>query len=88
MTAVSRGSMLRALVAAIAITALTWVAGGQSALGRIDPALAVPLLAPPMMLLAWSERGKPTRDRLQTLFLSLLFLVAGQALLGLTLAGS
>jgi hypothetical protein len=80
--------MLRALVAAIAITALTWVAGGQSALGRIDPALAVPLLAPPMMLLAWSERGKPTRDRLQTLFLSLLFLVAGQALLGLTLAGS
>ncbi|SEH11904.1 ABC-type uncharacterized transport system [Sphingopyxis sp. YR583] len=86
--AASRGSLLRALAAAVAIAALAWVAGGQALLGRIDPALAVPLLAPPILLLAWFERDKPARARLQALFLFLLLLAAGQALLGLSLAGS
>lgn len=36
---------------------LAWFAGGQMALGRIDAALAVPLLMPGALLLAWQFRG-------------------------------
>ncbi|QCB56865.1 hypothetical protein E5675_06525 [Sphingopyxis sp. PAMC25046] len=86
--AVSRGPVLRAFVISVAIVALAWVAGGQALLGRVDPALAVPLLAPPMLLLAWWQRREPAAARRRTSFLALAFLVAAQALLGLALAGS
>ncbi len=88
MTAVSRRPVLRAFLISIATVALAWVAGGQALLGRIDPALAVPLLAPPMLLLAWWQRREPAAVRRRTSFLALAFLVAAQALLGLVLAGS
>ena len=88
MIAPSRRPLLRAFATAIAIVALAWVAGGQALLGRIDPALAVPLLVPPMLLLAWWQRRKPAAARRRTWLVTLAFLVAAQALLGLALAGS
>ncbi len=80
--------MLRAFIIAATIVALAWVAGGQALLGRIDPALAVPLLAPPMLLLAWWQRGRSVAARHRACLLTLALVVIIQALLGLTLAGS
>lgn len=80
--------MLRAFINVIAIGALAWIAGGQALLGRIDPALAVPLLVPPMLLLALWQRGEPTAGRLRTYIFSLVLLAMAQGLLALLLAGS
>ncbi|HEY0594730.1 MAG TPA: hypothetical protein VGD20_02875, partial [Sphingopyxis sp.] len=80
--------MLRALVTAVAIIVLGWVAGGQALLGRIDPALAIPLVAPPMLVLAWWQRAAPATDRRRATLLTLGFLAIAQALLALRLAGS
>ena len=88
MIVVSRGPLLRAFIISIATVALAWVAGGQALLGRIDPALAVPLLVPSMLLLAWWQRRAPTAARRRTWLVTLAFLVTAQALLGLVLAGS
>ncbi|MGV3729242.1 MAG: hypothetical protein ACO1NN_00595 [Sphingopyxis sp.] len=68
--------------------ALAWIAGGQALLGRIDPALAVPLLAPPMIFLAVWQRREAARIRLRTAVLAMALLAAGQTLLGLIFAGS
>ncbi len=73
---------------AATIVALAWVAGGQALLGRIDPALAIPLLAPPMLLLAWWQRGEPVAARRLACLLTLALVAITQALLGLALAGS
>ncbi|MBO9694901.1 MAG: hypothetical protein J7499_01755 [Sphingopyxis sp.] len=86
--AASRGPLLRAFTLSLAIAALAWAAGGQALLGRIDPALAIPLLAPPMLLLAWWQRREPAANRFHTGLLTLVFLIAIQALLGLVLAGA
>ncbi|KGB52434.1 hypothetical protein FG91_03552 [Sphingopyxis sp. LC81] len=80
--------MLRAFIIAATIAALAWVAGGQALLGRIDPALAVPLLAPPMLLLAWWQRGEPVAMRRRACLLTLALLAITQASLGIMLAGS
>ncbi|HET6526470.1 Gldg family protein [Sphingopyxis sp.] len=88
MIAASRGPVLRASTIAVTIVTFAWVAGGQALLGRIDPALAVPLLAPPMLLLAWWQRREPAAARRRTWLVTLAFLVAAQALLGLAFAGS
>jgi hypothetical protein len=80
--------MLRAFIIAATIVALAWVAGGQALLGRIDPALAIPLLAPPMLLLAWWQRGEPIVVRRRACLLTLALVVTTQALLGVALAGS
>ncbi|WP_447756242.1 Gldg family protein [Sphingopyxis fribergensis] len=88
MTAAMRAPVLRALVIAAAIVALGWVAGGQALFGRIDPALAIPLLVPPMLVLAWSQRGEPAAVRGRTIVLTLALLAIAQALLALLLAGS
>ena len=88
MIAVSRGPVLRAFTIAITVVALAWIAGGQALLGRIDPALAVPLLVPPMLLLAWCQRREPVAARRRSWLVMLAFLVAALALLGLALAGS
>ncbi len=88
MIAPSRRPLLRAFATAIAIVALAWVAGGQALLGRIDPALAVPLLPLPLMLLAWWQRREPAATRWFTILLALVLLAAAQALLGFILAGS
>lgn len=73
---------------AATIVALAWVAGGQALLGRIDPALAIPLLAPPMLLLAWWQRGEPVAARRRACLLTLALVAITQALLGVVLAGS
>jgi hypothetical protein len=67
---------------------LAWAAGGQALLGRIDPALAVPLLICPMLLLGWWQRSEPATDRRRTILFVLLSLAAGQALLAYALAGA
>jgi hypothetical protein len=87
-TAAPRRLVLRAFATAAAIAALSWIAGGQALLGRIDPALAVPVLTPPMLFLAWWQRGAPVPDRRRAILVTLAFLAIGQALLGLMLAGS
>lgn len=88
MTTASRRPVLRAFVIAVATVALAWIVGGQALLGRIDPALAVPLLVPPMLLLALWQRGEPAVRRLRTCFLGLVLLAMAQGLLALLLAGS
>lgn len=88
MTAASRRSVARAFLTAAAIAALAWVFGGQALLGRIDPALAVPTLALPMLLLAWRQGRQSAADRVRTCLLSLVLLAIGQASLGLLLAGT
>lgn len=88
MIAVSRGHWLRAFSIAATIVALAWVAGGQALLGRIDPALAVPLLAPPMVLLAWWQHGAPIAVRRHAIFLTLMVLAVTQGLLAVLFAGS
>ena len=80
--------MLRALVIAAVIAALAWVIGGQALLGRIDPALAIPSLVPPMLLLAWWQRRELVAERARAYFFSLVFLAIGQGLLVALLAGS
>lgn len=80
--------MLRAFVTAAAIAASGWIGGGQALLGRIDPALAIPLLIPSMLLLAWWQRAEPASGRRGSICLTLAFLAIVQALLGLLLAGS
>jgi len=87
-TAASRRPVLRAFIIAATIVALAWVAGGQALLGRIDPALAIPLLAPSMLLLAWWQRGEPVAARRLACLLTLALVAITQALLGLALAGS
>lgn len=88
MIAASRRPALRAFVVAATIAALAWVAGGQALLGRVDPALAIPLLAPPMLLLAWWQRGEAISVRRRTGLLALSLLAIMQGLLAIVLAGS
>ncbi len=88
MTAELRGLFLRAFLTAALIAALAWIVGGQALLGRIDPALAVPILVPPMLFLAWWQRREVARIRLHTAVLAMALLAIAQALLGLILAGS
>lgn len=88
MTTALRGPTLRAFIIAAAIVALAWVAGGQALLGRIDPALAVPLLAPPMLIFAWWQRGAPVAVRRRACLLTLAPLCLIQGVLAIVLAGS
>lgn len=84
----SRRPLLRALVVAALALLLAWTAGGQALLGRIDPALAVPLLILPMLLLGWWQRDDPAAGRRRTMLFALLILAAAQALLAYALAGA
>ncbi len=88
MTAPWRRPTQRALAIAVLALLLTWVFGGQALLGRIDPALALPLLLPPLLLLAWWQRGEGRKIQSGTVLGTLAALAAGQTLLGFTLAGS
>jgi len=87
-TAVSRRHLLRAFVIAATIAALAWAAGGQALLGRVDPALAIPLLVLPMLLLAWWQRGAPNAARWRAGLLCLILLATMQGLLAVFLTGS
>lgn len=88
MTALARRRTRRALATAALVLALAWLGGGQAWLSRIDPALALPLLFPPFLLLAWWQRREGTRMRSGTMLRALFATVAVQALLALVLAGS
>ncbi len=79
---------MRAFITAVAIVALGWAAGGQALLGRIDPALVLPLLAPPMLGLAWWQRGEPATIRRNAILWTLAFVGSAQLLLALFLGGS
>ena len=86
--AAARRPLLHALVVAALALLLAWTAGGQASLGRIDPALAVPLLILPMLLLGWWQRDEPAAGRRRTVLFTVIILAAGQALLAFRLAGS
>lgn len=87
MTSGSRAPILRAAVAASAALALGWMIGGQAALGRIDPALVLPLLAVPALLLGWTQRRETAGVRRKTILLMLALLLLGQAALAYGLGG-
>ncbi|MBB5707246.1 Gldg family protein [Sphingopyxis panaciterrulae] len=76
-----------AAVAALAV-ALAWVAGGQAVLGRIDPALAFPLLMMPMLLLAGWQRREDVPARRRAAAAALLLLAVLQGALAWALADS
>jgi len=75
--------MLRAAVAAVLLLALVWSVGGQSRLGRIDPALALPLMPLPALLLAWFQRREEWRVRRLAIAVSLCLLLVVQGALAL-----
>jgi len=66
---------------------LAWTVGGQSTLGRIDPALALPWMPLPALFLAWFQRRDPQPARRRTIGLSLALLAIAQVLLALALSG-
>jgi hypothetical protein len=80
--------MVRAVSIAALVGLLAWIGGGQALLSRVDPALALPILAPPMILLAVWHRGQRAALRWPTLFAALAILATAQALLAFVLAGS
>ncbi|WP_083734057.1 hypothetical protein [Sphingopyxis sp. KK2] len=60
---------------------LGWIAGGQMAFGRIDAALAIPLLMPGALWLAWAVRDERGVVRLSIIFAALLGLTMIQFVL-------
>jgi len=87
-TILSRRPVVRAVSIAAFVALLAWIGGGQALLDRIDPALAMPTLAPPMLLLAVWQRCEEAALRRRILFLTLGLLALTQALLAFILAGS
>lgn len=67
-----------ALVFALLALLFNWFAGGQALLGRIDPALALPLLFIPARLLAFWLRRRGGAARRTTMILAAVVLLAGQ----------
>ncbi|WP_447763710.1 Gldg family protein [Sphingopyxis panaciterrae] len=81
MTRFLRRPVLRALAIDALVLVLAWIAGGQYLLDRIDPALGLPLLAPPMLLLGWWQRRETARVRRTTILIALALLLLAQGLL-------
>ncbi len=77
---------LRPIGIAALLLLLTWFAGGGQALGRVDPALALPLLPLPMLLLAWWQRSAPHAERKRAIGVALLVIALGQGLAAWMLA--
>ncbi|MCW5645870.1 MAG: hypothetical protein KIT23_01265 [Sphingopyxis sp.] len=77
----------RAVPVILLATLLAWLGGGQAQLGRIDPALALPVLFPPLVLLAAWCRHDDAVVRRRTLIAASSAIVLAQAALGLVLAG-
>ncbi|MGV1682266.1 Gldg family protein [Sphingopyxis sp. NJF-3] len=78
---------LRPLGIAALLLLLAWFAGGQRPLGRVDPALALPLLLLPMLALGWWQRGEPRAARQRAILATLLAVAVGQGLFAWLLAG-
>lgn len=68
-------TVLRPVAAAALAVVLAWGVGGQARLGRIDPALALPLLPLALLPLAWLLRRDPAagRRRAAAIFVGALF---------------
>lgn len=79
--------MVRAVSIAAIIGLLAWIGGGQALLDRIDPALAVPILMLPMLLLAIWQRSEGAGLRRSTLFAVLALVAGAQALLVAVMSG-
>jgi hypothetical protein len=79
-------STLRAAAVAVLLLVLAWSMGGQARLGRIDPALALPLMPLPALLLAWLQRREARRGRWRTIGLAAALLLVSQAGLALALS--
>lgn len=86
MTSLRVSPAFRAAVAVAGVVILTWSIGGQFALWRIDPALALPLMPLPALWLAWLLRDEARSARRRTMALALALLVITQALLALALS--
>lgn len=77
---------LRAAAAALVALSLGWIVGGQCALGRVDPALSLPLVALPTLILVWSRRSATRGERWRAIALSLLILLAAQTIVALAMS--
>ena len=88
MTLPPPGALLRGALAAAALLALCWFVGGQAALGRIDPALLLPLWPLPLAGLAWLARGASRTERRAAFGVAIALTLIGQALLAVWLAGA
>lgn len=86
MRSLERSSTLAACAATALVLLSTWLLGGQFTLGRIDPALAVPLLGFPALMLAWARRHDATASRRRTNALALTMILIAQAVLALLLS--
>lgn len=86
MTLVHARPLFHAAAVAVAALGLSWFAGGQAALGRIDPALALPLLPCPALFLSWLQRRRAARARWQAAGAALAMILVAQALLALLLS--
>lgn len=86
MTARRDSPLGRAVGGVAFLLILAWTVGGQSTLGRIDPALALPWMPLPALLLAWLQRHTPPPARRRTIGLGLALLAIAQALLALALS--
>ncbi len=88
MTILLRRPVARAVSIAALVALLAWIGGGQALLNRIDPALALPLLILPMLLLAVWQRREGADLRRSTLVIALATVAGAQALLAVSLSGS
>ena len=88
MTILSRRLVVRAVSIASVTVMLAWLGGGQALLDRIDPALALPLLILPMLLLAVWQRREDVDLRRSTLVMALALVAGAQAVLAVSLSGS
>ncbi|MBU0822907.1 MAG: GldG family protein [Alphaproteobacteria bacterium] len=80
--------VVRAVSIAALVALLAWIGGGQVLLDRIDPALALPLLILPMLLLAVWQRREGVDLRRSTLVMALALVAGAQTLLAVSLSGS
>lgn len=76
----------RVAAAAAVALGLAWNFGGQMTLGRIDPALVLPWLSLPALLLAWSQRRGERPARWRAIFAALTVILIAQALLAFSLS--
>lgn len=88
MTLPPPGALLRGALAAVAALVLGWFVGGQAMLGRIDPALLLPLWPLPLAALAWTARRASRAERRAAFGVAIALTLIGQALLAAWLAGA
>ncbi len=88
MTLPPLGALLCGVLAALAVLALGWFVGGQATLGRIDPALLLPLWPLPLAALAWTARRASRTERRAAFGVAIALTLIGQALLAVWFAGA